>query len=217
MDSPAYKLRGNRIITKKFNHQQLQLLVVSSASTLTTTSTTSSSTSSSNNGYYSTTSTTLSFSSSTSSSSSSSTSVTSSFITTSSEVEQEGLETYDENDLSFNECNDFETDYSGNKSITRLTITKTIRGKPKLCYKGFYYTIDRHGQKESIQWKCERPCNTQAHAKCSGRVLSYGSVEPVQIITDHNHIPEPEREDGLLALNEILREHIYKTTIQEPL
>ena len=63
-----------------------------------------------------------------------------------------------------------------------------------------YYTVDRVGKNEKIQWKCERVCNTQDHARCNGRASSYGYFEPVEIITEHNHIPEPE-----LALEEMLQ------------
>ena len=86
-----------------------------------------------------------------------------------------------------------------------LITTKTVKGKPKLCYGGYYYTVDRVGKNEKIQWKCERVCNTQDHARCNGRASSYGYFEPVEIITEHNHIPEPERTAGLLALEEMLQ------------
>ena len=86
-----------------------------------------------------------------------------------------------------------------------LITTKTVKGKPKLCHGGYYYTVDRVGKNEKIQWKCERACNTQDHARCNGRASSYGYFEPVEIITEHNHIPEPERTAGLLALEEMLQ------------
>ena len=89
-----------------------------------------------------------------------------------------------------------------------LVVTKTIRGKPKLCHNGHYYTIDRGGKDggrcDKIEWKCERTCNTRQHAKCNGRVYSYGYYEPVFIVNKHNHIPEPEKEQGLLILNRML-------------
>ena len=48
-------------------------------------------------------------------------------------------------------------------------LVKTIRGAKELMYNGFYYTIDRIGKNNVIQWKCERTCTTKKHAKCNGQ------------------------------------------------
>lgn len=47
----------------------------------------------------------------------------------------------------------------------QLTIRKTTHGKPKLCYEGYYYTIDTSVSKiiepgMPIKWKCEFGHNT---------------------------------------------------------
>ena len=78
-----------------------------------------------------------------------------------------------------------------------------------MCNGGYFYTIDRCGANGRTQWKCERSSTTLSHAKCSGRAVTCDNKGPVTVITDHNHIPEPEREEGLLALNDMLaRAHI---------
>ena len=43
-----------------------------------------------------------------------------------------------------------------------------------------------------------RSSSTLSHANSSGRAVTYDNKGPVTVITDHNHIPEPEREEGLL-------------------
>jgi hypothetical protein len=38
-----------------------------------------------------------------------------------------------------------------------LTIAATNKGKPKLCYAGYFYTIDRKNENNNkCFWKCER-------------------------------------------------------------
>ena len=67
-------------------------------------------------------------------------------------------EVYDEEDLEDDEV-EHDVDYYGIAKTKPLLIIKTIRGKPKLCYKGYYYTVDGQGKHDSIQWKCVRATN----------------------------------------------------------
>ena len=66
--------------------------------------------------------------------------------------------------------------------------------EPKFCNGGYYYTIDRCGSNGRTQWSS----STLSHANSSGRAVTYDNKGPVTVITDHIHIPEPEREEGLL-------------------
>ena len=58
--------------------------------------------------------------------------------------------------------------------------------------------------KTKIIWKCERTGN-KTIAKCGKRRHSqlnyYG---PVSIVKDHNHIPEPEKLEPMIALSNML-------------
>ena len=59
-----------------------------------------------------------------------------------------------------------------------LTTVKTKFGKPKLCYDGYFYTIDRKSGIEpnvKIEWKCEQ-CNSNSIGKCNGRVKTSGAA-----------------------------------------
>ncbi|CAF0766296.1 unnamed protein product [Brachionus calyciflorus] len=58
-----------------------------------------------------------------------------------------------------------------------LTIVKTKFGKPKLCYEGHYYTIDK--------------------------VRGTKFFEPVVITNGHNHLPDPSRTECLLAIDKL--------------
>ncbi|CAF1038891.1 unnamed protein product [Brachionus calyciflorus] len=61
-----------------------------------------------------------------------------------------------------------------------LTIVKTKFGKPKLCYEGHYYTIDKvtgTAPNNKIALKCEKQGSWDE--KCNGRVHSIGFFEPL--------------------------------------
>ncbi|CAF1042119.1 unnamed protein product, partial [Brachionus calyciflorus] len=86
-----------------------------------------------------------------------------------------------------------------------LTMVKTKFGKPKLCFDGYFYTIDRKSGVEpniKIEWKCEQ-CNFNSFGKCNGRVKTIGYYEPVEEVTSHNHLPDPARTECLLALEKL--------------
>jgi len=78
-----------------------------------------------------------------------------------------------------------------------LVLTTTIRGGKKLMHHGYYYTVEKISANNKVFWKCERTCTTTKHARCTGRAATYVFVEPVNMLNEHNHLPEPEREDGL--------------------
>ena len=67
-----------------------------------------------------------------------------------------------------------------------------------------YYTVERasKGKDGKVSWKCERATTTKKNFKCLGRVLTIGECEPVNDITEHNHIPDPIREEVLSVVNE---------------
>jgi hypothetical protein len=103
---------------------------------------------------------------------------------------------------------------NGDKSDSEhiLKIGKTTRGCPKLCLDGFFYTIERKNPNTNCCfWKCERT-GTKNLAKCSGRIsTSYKEIEsetlfcaPIQEITQHNHLPQPEKTEALLAVSQML-------------
>ena len=86
----------------------------------------------------------------------------------------------------------------------KLIITKTNKGNPKLCHGGYYYTVESasKGKAGTVSWKCERATTTKKNVKCLGRVSTIGEYEPVNDITEHNHIPDPIREEVLSVVNE---------------
>lgn len=121
-------------------------------------------------------------------------------------------EVYDENiyddDVIDDHIVEQETENFNNNQ--ELTLTQTIRNKPKLCHNGYHYTIDRDGRFDkagklvdvlnNIEWKCEITGNKK-EAKCTGRVKSKGLWHPLQIIKIHNHEANPERTECLIATN----------------
>ena len=88
-----------------------------------------------------------------------------------------------------------------------LNLAKTTHGNHKLCYEGFYYTIDTSVSKnlaKTIKWKCEFANKTKTRPKCNGRVETNGLFYPVKTITDHNHMPVPAKETVLKVKNDIV-------------
>ena len=62
-----------------------------------------------------------------------------------------------------------------------------------------------------MEWKCERQ-GSKKIAKCPGRVHSTGYNEPVIIINEHNHMPDPKKKDKLIHAQQ-LKEREYNTKV----
>lgn len=107
----------------------------------------------------------------------------------------------DENGFNLMENN---SEYVGQPLEILETTKKTKSGEygKKLCYDGYYYTLDRDYVKtknfNKCEWRCERTCTTKKWVKCTGRLISRGYNEPVLEINDHNHMPDPKKKEVLL-------------------
>ena len=99
------------------------------------------------------------------------------------------------------------------ESNDNLIITKTQRGGEKLCYRGYFYTIDATTT-EKIVWKCESCNTTKKFIKCGGRVHSNFRRHPVVEIKEHNHLPNPERTECLVVIDEA--KNLAELTNQKP-
>ena len=89
---------------------------------------------------------------------------------------------------------------------------KTQRGKRKLCYAGYYYTVEKdvgEPPNNKITWKCERTGN-KTTVKCSGRAYSINHYEPVLETVNHNHEPEPEK-TKCYQIVDLIKDHAAST------
>ncbi|CAF0945502.1 unnamed protein product [Brachionus calyciflorus] len=98
----------------------------------------------------------------------------------------------------------------------QLSFVPSNRGGPKLCFQGYYYTIDKNLNVEEpksfsfedkfyangdnvINWKCENANDTKTTVKCMGRVHTIGFNCFGEYRREHNHLPNHEKKYCLLV------------------
>ncbi|CAF0784550.1 unnamed protein product [Brachionus calyciflorus] len=101
----------------------------------------------------------------------------------------------------------------------RIFFIGTTRNNPKLCFGGYFYTIDKNyniedppsfmfegkfycNGPEAIHWKCENANTTSSSIKCSGRVHTIGFNKFSGYRKEHNHQPNPDRKFVLKIKNQ---------------
>ncbi|CAF0926976.1 unnamed protein product [Brachionus calyciflorus] len=93
-------------------------------------------------------------------------------------------------------------DYNSSHSSC-LKIVATQQYRPKLAEQGYFFTIDKMDT-NVIYWKCERTGSKKV-SKCPGRAQSNGFVKPILETIEHNHEPDPIREEVLVVIARILK------------
>jgi hypothetical protein len=91
-------------------------------------------------------------------------------------------------------------------------------GNSKLVHNGYSYTKEYAREQEDgktkYSWRCEKICRPKREDRCYGRAYTIGLEPPVHQTAEHNHIPQPERVEALLALDKMMT--LAKTTDTKP-
>ncbi|CAF1045519.1 unnamed protein product [Brachionus calyciflorus] len=98
----------------------------------------------------------------------------------------------------------------------QLSFVPSNRVGPKLCFQGYYYTIDKNLNVEKpksfsfegkfyanggnvINWKCENTNDTKTTVKCIGRVHTISFNCFGEYRREHNHLPNHEKKYCILV------------------
>ncbi|KAM7308638.1 hypothetical protein ISCGN_012272 [Ixodes scapularis] len=90
-----------------------------------------------------------------------------------------------------------------------MEIREITRGKPKLCFGGYAYIVDKRVN-DRFYWKCEQ------YGECGGRAVTVGDSSignhVLQSSKEHNHLPDSTRSDVLQARSEIKKKALQTTS-----
>jgi len=84
--------------------------------------------------------------------------------------------------------------------------TESQREKEYIVNDGFRYRTDRANKDGSVSWRCSKH-------DCKGRLKVLSDVDRT-VTTEHNHAPEPERNEAKRTMVEIRRQ--ATTTVKKP-